>query len=247
MDTTMEMRAIMALLLPCPPIPVLALNESRGEMVQSSSHDIYGICMDVAARINNIEDNKRRERDQNRLADQLLAEMRTIVQRVGSSVVDYDSAGSQLYHAMCTFTAAYQLSYMPGAIRTSFAFPPIGSVSDTMRARIREWLAGREIVQGRNPVATASDHEWKSVPRLYYECAVLVLEFEDKARIEELLVANEGKIKEIFIDDRGGGKKKEGENGREVLEEEEEEGISKSFLGRLTAVEIGEDDPAHVE
>ena len=242
----MEMRAIMALLLPCPPIPVMALMEGLGQMVQSSSHDIYGILMDVAARRNDEADNRQREQDQTTHANQLLANMRTIFHKNAAKgdAIDYEAVGAELYYEMNVYTVAYMKSYMPRANRISIACPPMDSISDAVRARVREWLAGREIVQGKNPNATAADHGWKSMPRLYYECAALVLEFEDKARIEELLVANEGKIKEVHRDGRvavGGEEEQEEEEGREG-----EVGISKSLLG-LAAVKIGEDDPAHMK
>jgi len=176
----MEMRAIMALLLPCPPIPIMALNESLGQMVQSSSHDVYGICMDIAARRNDPADNRRREQDQTVCSDRLKAEMRAILaDAAGASEQDFDALGHRMYEAMCAFTTAYQLSYTHLGTRTSFAYPPLGWIDEGVRMRVREWLAGREILQGKNPAATAADHAWKSVARLYCECAVLVLEFEE--------------------------------------------------------------------
>ena len=59
-----------------------------------------------------------------------------------------------------------------------FAFATLDALDPVMHTHVCRWLAAREILQGKNPNATAEDHAWKDAARLYCECAALIREYE---------------------------------------------------------------------
>jgi hypothetical protein len=181
-DSSAEMRAIMMLMFPCPPVPVVASRvTSDWDYAQMSSHDSLAFCVDVMGRRLNWADNEARKRTQMRLTDEFLAWVKAWAwqmdpEKKPTTVSDDD------YHTVCEFNHAYMSSYFPQKKNMDIRFNPIDEADARMLSRMREWLAAREVVQEKNENAQARDHAWKDARRLLADCLLIVNEYSEGER-----------------------------------------------------------------
>lgn len=153
MDTSAEIRAMLLVAFPCPPLPLVS-QRVEGEEKVSSSHDALSFCIDATARINDPKRNHQREA----LQEKLVANFHKQIE-----------LGFDLHATMTTFTRAYMQSYFPEKFMDA-RFLPFDYADNELLMRVREWLAAREIVSG-NEFASSKDHEWKDPHHLYRDCA----------------------------------------------------------------------------
>lgn len=186
MDTCAEMRSIMAVLSPAAPVGVLVdnLEDAEGTPIdrpQMSSHDAYGMCMDIVARIGDDRANRERMRTQTeiyRAYREALLAVAVPKDLDSADPAEVRQVGACVYNLMCGYTHANLTAYFPRCRTMRFAFVPIEGLDNTLRARVCQWLAAREILQGQNPEASAVDHGFKDLFRVYCECAAIIQAYE---------------------------------------------------------------------
>jgi hypothetical protein len=185
-------------------MPLLADREFRalggGETqttfgAQMSSHDAYGFCMDILARRSDPVVNQARFQAQIQCYKQHRAALCSM--ELPSSYEDTSKVraiANRVYARFCRFTYDHLNTYFPESDhRIGFAFATMDDLDSTMHLKLCQWLAGREILQGKNPDAKAEDHAWKDPMRLYCECADIIKEYEEtKVGLEEMEEVEEG-------------------------------------------------------
>ena len=185
-DPNREMRAMVLLTLPYPPIPVLAarveLDDGRlqpdDEVVTSHSFIAKGI--EEAVVRNRPEENRARKTRQIDVFQRFLHAMAT---------EGFFSDPERLYHLYCRFTLDHIATYFPPGHPIDIRFRPLASIcrGDRVHAKMVEFMAAQSIYYEDNP--PVSNQEYAARP--YHDLLVLArdrlghaMTDEERARLE---------------------------------------------------------------
>ena len=159
-DSSAEMRSMMMVMHPCPPLPIVGA-VINGRPHHADSHDSLAFCIDIVARRGDERENRSREEAQTAWVGAYVQTLRALGPR------------QNVYDVMCDFTRLYIQSYFPRA-NMDIRFAPIEDIHPRMQQRVCEWLAARQIVDLDKEDARAEDHYHKTPTQLYAECASLI-------------------------------------------------------------------------
>lgn len=156
-DSSAEMRSMMLVMHPCPPLPIVGAIVN-GQAEHGDSHDSLAFCIDVVARRADEKENGLRKEAQTAWIAAYLHALR---------------GATDVYDVMCDFTRLYIQSYFPRA-SMDIRFARIEDIHPKMQRSVCEWLAARQIVDLGKEDARAEDHYHKIPAQLYAECASLI-------------------------------------------------------------------------
>lgn len=160
-DTSREIRSILMVLFPCPPLPMIG-GRIDGSPAIFSSHDLLAKLIDEVAQRNDQRSNEKRKEMQESLTRAYLRFLE-------------EKDEEEHWEVMCNFTRLYMNSYFPGAIR-DVRIVEQGSTPLHIEQRVREWMAAREIVGG-NSEASSKHYEKLTGPPLYRTARKVILKF----------------------------------------------------------------------
>ena len=172
-DSSAEIRSMMMVMHPCPPLPICGGEidgEIDGEPQQTSSHDALSFCVDLSARRNDVAWNNERAVIHQAWIDMY---MRRLMEHHTAGLA-FPGHEEVTYAIMSDFTRIYIQSYFPRS-NMDIRFAPLDSATNPMRALVCQWLAARQIVDEERADAREEDHAHKSTSQLYAECALIII------------------------------------------------------------------------
>jgi len=156
MDSSRELRAMAMVAFPCPPLPIVGLNQDN-EPTVINSHYMLAFLMNTAALRNVASENAMR------------LERQKVLQREYVAMYKTEDA----WGVMTNFTRLYLMSYCPAAL-DQVRFLPFDAATPPLRAQVRGWLAARHILADQE--AKAEDFEGLSDEALYRKCLAMAKE-----------------------------------------------------------------------
>lgn len=149
MDSSREIRSMILVAFPCPPLPM----EGSGRFV--NSHDMLAYLIDVAARREDKADNAKREKNQEVLMVQYEKDMKLC------------RSETETWNAMTMFTRQYMMTY--SVIMHEARFLPFDAITPPLKKQLCSWLAAQHILQGDDHVCGSMFEHLDAWP-LYLRC-----------------------------------------------------------------------------
>lgn len=160
-DNLREMRAMILLSLPYPPLPVTAsqLETDDGRLhdeATTTSHTFLARCLQGAVERGDTWSDENRRAKQTDLLDRFLAE-------IGKPERPQD-----IYTLYCRFTAQYISTYFPSDHRLEINFRPLDWVTrgDPVHRKMTEYLAAQSILYEDDPPVSAACYAQIEYPGL---------------------------------------------------------------------------------
>lgn len=153
MDSSREIRSMILVAFPCPPLPM----EGSDRFV--NSHDMLAYLIDVAARRNNPAENAQRQEKQHALTHEYFRSL-------GDCVSEQDT-----WNAMTFFMRQYMMTYH--ILMHESRFLPFDALTPPLRKQVCSWLASQHILQGDDNVTGSMFEHMKPWP-LYERCKNIV-------------------------------------------------------------------------
>lgn len=163
-DHMREVRSMLVVSLPCPPLPMMGTrpvdgdeNTTTGDYCFGNSHDLLSHMLQRKMALSNGEDNERRRAEQEAAVLNLVkrldaeAERRRTVE--GAEGLEVVPPAAECYDAFCTFFREYIRSFGVGPVDgglPDIRMPPVDSVlhSDAVCKNAREWFKAQDIMYG---------------------------------------------------------------------------------------------------
>jgi len=185
-DPNRELRTMVLLTLPYPPLPVLAsrleLDDARlhdDEVV--TSHTFIAKGLEEALRRNDAPSNRERKTRQLRVFQQFLHAMAT---------EGFFCSPERLYHIYCQFTIEHIATYFPPGHPIDVRFQPLSSITrgDKCHCKMAEYMASQSVYYEDEPPVRRSQyavtdyHEMLAIAR---DRLGHVMTDEERARLEK--------------------------------------------------------------
>lgn len=161
-DSVREIRTMILLSLPYPPLPVIVRStdplelSAQGERAETTSHTLLARCLNAMAEKNDKERNARRMQRQSDVFRHFLFTM---------ADSGFRMEPKDLFGLYCEFTRQHMLTYFEGdELRTDICF---GTLDDAPKgskchAKMCEYMAGQSVLFQDNPPKNRKHYEGKS-------------------------------------------------------------------------------------
>jgi len=155
-DPFREMRTMILLSMPYPPLPVIASkvedgNGALGEKIVTTTHTFIARCLDAAAARNDKEANTARRKRQTE-----------VFQRYLHALASYGffEQPPGLYDLYCAFSREQIQTYFPEGHPLDLSFMPLSSIcrGDPAHIKMAEYMAGQSILFNDEPLVTREDY-----------------------------------------------------------------------------------------
>lgn len=163
MDPVKEVRAMVLVTLPYPPLPVIAFKLASDEQLEceetiTSSHNIVAMALNHAMYMNDNAANSVRRTKQQDVFREFLHAM---------AVKGFDLNQEDLYNLYCDFARRHILCYGPSDLQ----FKPMNCIykGDAIHAKMCEYMAGQSIFYEDKIQVSAQEYAKKSYGELLVE------------------------------------------------------------------------------
>jgi len=167
-DSLREMRAMILLSLPYPPLPVSVSRVEANEGVTcgealTTTHTLIARCLNTAAVRNSPAENVARRARQTEIFQRFLHAMGT---------VGFFEPPEGVYRIYCDFSRQHIATYFPDGHPLDIPVQPLQSVcrGDPVHRKMAEYMAGQSIFYEDSPVVTREDY----MRRTYAEMLLLL-------------------------------------------------------------------------
>jgi len=196
-DSLREIRAMVLLSLPYPPLPVYVratdpLELSReGELVETTTHTLIARCLDAEVERNDPARNQRRRKRQTDVFRRFLHDM---------AERGFDMEPQQLYELYCEHSKQHLLSFFEdGELRMDVTFARLEDVQKGGKTHIKicEFMAAQSVLFNDKPPKPRSHYERKSVGSLLLMARDRIghkMSEEEHARAVEIMETEEAAV-----------------------------------------------------
>lgn len=164
-DSLREIRAMILLSLPYPPLPMQVCQvEEDANLVSTddattTTHSLLGLCLNNAVVRNNAKENKEREIKAKAVFQQLLHDMATH---------GFDATDEDLYSIYCKASHSHIAAYFSNTPAPHIAFRPLHYITngDKTHRKMCEYMAGQSVLFEDEPPKTTEDFANQSYAEL---------------------------------------------------------------------------------
>ena len=183
-DPFREMRTMILLSLPFPPLPVAASkieDGKTGDCVVTTTHTYIARCLDAAAERNDQTANRDRRKRQQDVFQKFLYALASR---------GFFETPPGVYDLYCEFSRQQIATYFPEGHPLDLSFMPLASIcrGDPAHIKMAEYLAGQSILFDDKPVVTREDYlqrEFSELILMHRHRMGHAMTPEERAKLEE--------------------------------------------------------------